>query len=93
MTPEKVSKTYKIITTISLIIGGITAVAFLVGVAMPPNSMAQSICVAIVGFNISLVVVMWVIAKLKMYFLYSNWKAEQEKQESKQPNKKKGKKG
>ncbi|MBQ1387371.1 hypothetical protein IIY68_01065 [Candidatus Saccharibacteria bacterium] len=92
MTPEKENKIYKTTMTISLAIGGITILALLVGVALPINSTARNVCVAIVGFNISLVVVLWVIAKLKMYFLYKNWKAEQAKQESKQPSKKKGKK-
>lgn len=92
MTPEKANKIYKTIMTISLVIGGITMLALSVGVALPINSTARNVCVAIVGLNISLVVVLWVIAKLKMYYLYKNWKAKQEKQESKQPSKKKGKK-
>lgn len=92
MTLEKANKIYKTIMVISLVVGSITMLALSVGVVLPINSTARNVCVAIVGFNISLVVVLWVITKLKMSFLYKNWKAEQEKQESKRPSKKKGKK-
>ena len=75
-------------TIIGIILGGTTTIAFSVGVAMPPDSIVQKVCVGICALNLLLAISLWLIAKVKTWALYDKWKAER-KQEIEQTSKKK----